>query len=125
MKTYHSRSCLLTYTIRLFVVELIKHIENMPDGYAFLRFLPKRGMYTRKTFTKYVNMSILQTFYPDKFVSLLLLAVFDENGRPLSNSRLLYQWLLRYIYSDNVSNMYYDWLKSKEKYGRLEKLEKM
>lgn len=125
MKTYHSRTCLLTYTVRLFVISLIRHIENMPDGYAFLRFLPKKGPYTRKTFIRHINTSILNMFFSDTFVSMLLLAVFDDNGRPLANSILLHQWLLRHIYSDNVTNMYHDWLLAKEKYGRLSDFERM
>ena len=111
---YTGRNCKLRSLAYQVSDSIIDTIQHKPGGYIFWQSLPKKGHDNAEAVRKGIAETLLSSLYDSSFISMLLKAAMDENGRPLLHSPL-YRWLLSNIYSENVAKLYQDWLRVSKK----------
>jgi hypothetical protein len=108
MDTYCGKNCrvrLMAYAVTDNIIEIL---QSKPGGYTFWSSLPRKGRNNTESIRKKISDTLLSSFFNASFISVLLRSALDTNGKPTSGP--LYRWLLNYVYSDNVTAMYKDWL---------------
>ena len=95
------------------VDRIIMDIERLPHGYAFWRSLPAKGKRSCHTVRKRWAGLLIETFFPAIFLTALVSACLSPDGVPDQRGKLLYEWLLKYVYSGQERRLYADWLSVK------------
>lgn len=111
MITYHGRQCKLRRHIYTWIDGLFDQIRHKKNGYAFWAGLSVKG---RAKWRTELNNSLLNTFYSDDFLAMLITAALDKDGR--IRHAELFHWLLSHIYLDETHTLYTDWLSLKHTY---------
>lgn len=104
---------LLTESLKV-VDKVIAQIEHLPNGYTFWRTLPPQGKTSVGIIRKRWGILLRTTFFPPSFIRMLLCACLNAEGVPDRRGVGIYQWLLKYVYRNNVKALYADWLQWKK-----------
>lgn len=110
VRTFKNRNCKLRYMAYSTADVIIDMLQQKPGGSTFWFTLPRRGRDNKDAIRKKIADTLLQSFYDDNFISILLKGALDSKGKPTGDTTL-YQWLLTHVYSDNVQRLYADWLR--------------
>ena len=91
---------------------LIKLVQQQAGGYMFWQNLPARGVHNKKALRKKIADNLLDIFFPQSFLEVLLTTALTAEGRPVQP---LYNWLVETVYANNTQNLYADWCKIKKR----------
>lgn len=98
---------------------LLANIEHLPHGYHWLSNLPRQGHGAVHILRKRWAILLREAFYPAWFLHALLIACVTVDGIPDSRGRLVYDWLVRYVYAGQPARLHQDWAALQEKQGRV------
>lgn len=90
---------------------LIKLVQQQAGGYMFWQSLPTRGAHNKKALRKKIADNLLDIFFSQPFLQILLTTALTPEGKPVQP---LYNWLVETVYANNTQNLYADWCKVKK-----------
>lgn len=92
------------------VVTVTDSIAHEPGGYSWLASLPPKGRHSQRVLMKRWGKLVYTTLFPASLHKAMLSACLSVDGIPNAQGRLLYNWLLLYMYSNDERKLYKDWL---------------
>ena len=102
-KTTHLRILLTT-----FFQDILSDIAHLPNGYAFTYVLQYSSL--QDAVLKKWTQLFIHHFYTEDMRNTIVLACLDENGLVTLRTKRLYNWTLKYLYSNEEGKLYGDWL---------------
>lgn len=90
---------------------ILTRIEHLPSGSGFLAGLPAKGQQSRPALRRAWTRSLVRTFFPQSFLSVLLQTCLTLEGIPDKRGERLYTWLVRNVYGGSEKRLYEEWFK--------------
>ena len=106
------RNLLLHSTYKT-VDSFLSLIAHLPGGYIWQRQLPLIGKKSLGTLRRKLVHIIIGELFTVELISAMLQAALGSTGQIDHRGIKLYNWLLKYIYHDDVRLLYQQWLQVK------------
>lgn len=99
----------LQYLCRDVIKMIISDVTHSPDGYTYWFHLPPSGVYSRHAMQRRWIATVIKYILPDTLINAMTLASLSPDGLPHKEGAALRQWLLTYVYSKDVAELYKKW----------------
>lgn len=90
--------------------DIADSIAHQPGGYSWLHSLPHKGKHSPHVLIQKWSKLVYSTLFTSALHKAMLSACLSTDGTPTPQSKLLYTWLLKYVYSNSATKLYKDWL---------------
>ena len=95
---------------------LLDEIAHLPQGYVWLHnSLKKKGRYSLRSIRRNWAHLLHTSFLPQDLLNAMVLACLHDDGTPSVQGKMLYNWLLEYVYGGKVKVLYQAWCEVKGK----------